>query len=172
MICIYDFTSTADSSFCSSCLPLRFLCDGQGQCPCHPAEMGSTAKVVHLLVLLLGLCTASTAISVFSDPFSSKLGYLLTSCNTSFFFSCLLENLDKRNDWQHPGVQHSWRESHAFFLLCAISNENQELDMTAFWGDSGVLSGSWKTSFSWKVLKGRKKATTHGNCSKHYEDAL
>lgn len=87
MICIYDFTSTADSSFCSSCLPLRFLCDGQGQCPCHPAEMGSTAKVVHLLVLLLGLCTASTAISVFSDPFSSKLGYLLTSCNTSFFFS-------------------------------------------------------------------------------------
>lgn len=72
--------------------------------------------------------------------FPCKALFFKTLLGSSFYFrlffviwvsfSRLLENLDKRDDWQPPRIQHSWGESYAFCLLHAISSENLDCNLT------------------------------------------
>lgn len=97
---------------------------------CHSAEFNLTGNLIHLPVLLLELHKSFHCKLLFFQTFWGSIFYLWFIHAIWISFSCILENLDKKVDWQSPTVQHSWGESYALWLLCAVFNENPDWNST------------------------------------------
>lgn len=136
---------------------------------CHLAGLSLKEYLIHLPVLLLGLHNSFHCKPLFSQTFLGSSSYVWFIHVTWVSFSCLLENLDKRDDWQPPRVQHSWGESYAFCLLCAIFNENPDWNLTWY----RLFRIMWFCLvyerllffFFLKTTKSKKKVTTRENLS-------